>query len=162
MRLIIVIWFWQYPARNQILESRSCLGLSICHFVRMSGFVQRIFWQRSWELPARHSMSVSIPNQTTADWRSVHLCIKGKLSYIHYKCNGTCRVKVFSLTFWTFINDVFCLGRHQLIMQTLLFNIHNISQGSYLMRCRAYHLIRWPTITCPSGTKSLDLVICIT
>ncbi len=30
------------------------------------------------------------------------------------------------------------------------------------MRCRANHLIRWPTITCPSGTKSLDLVICIT
>ena len=31
-----VIWLGLFPARRQILESRSCLGLSLCHFVTLT------------------------------------------------------------------------------------------------------------------------------
>ncbi len=77
----LIIWLGLFPARRQILESRSWVLLSFClWFVRACAenlVVRRfnrdvVIWQRCCEHPVKPSMPIRIPSQIAVDCKSVH------------------------------------------------------------------------------------------
>ncbi len=86
LTVTVFIWLGLDTAQRQILESRSCLGLSICPFVhlspcpfdRLSGLAHRMYWTNSVEnFPATLTLACHMQHvhkQTESDICRLKVC----------------------------------------------------------------------------------------